>query len=414
MEAFMRIRIRKNRVGFALIELMLVVVVMGVLAAVAIPMIGRLAQRADRNAREAAAQAARAEADAAREAEQAPVVLEGALPVYLSADADLSLGAVHRRLGMQVYTRFEAEYDGRFKVLGPQGPGAKTRLFIPFPEGTTEAWDVFLCFVEDGAEREPFGAVYERDGVHWTGILPAKTPVSVHVAYKARGNGRFRLALPPSRRTRDLRLRLELSGVPGRSVPDHALQPTSLDGETLVWDARNLVSDRSIIVDIPETISPMGRVGLLFKFVGLAILLFGAGFWYMTERYAPGRLDDFRWNHFILLASTYSLFFVCVAVLGYHGHLGTWAAMAVSAAVSLPLLVLHASRIVDRWFAMTRVGPLAAFTLGLVVNGVYGGPARDYLFLTALITAVAVLTVSSPVITVKPARRLCQLRFKSA
>ena len=49
---------------------------------------------------------------------------------------------------------------------------------------------------------------------------------------------------------------------------------------------------------------------MLFRFVGLAVLLFGAGFWYLSEQHKPGALNGFRWSHFLLLATIYSLFFV--------------------------------------------------------------------------------------------------------
>jgi hypothetical protein len=68
--------------------------------------------------------------------------------------------------------------------------------------------------------------------------------------------------------------------------------------------------------------------------------------------------------------------------------------MAAASLFSLPLLVLHVSRVLGLKFALTRVVPLAAFTLGLVVNGVYGGGIRDYVFVAAAIFVIAYVTVS--------------------
>ena len=59
---------------------------------------------------------------------------------------------------------------------------------------------------------------------------------------------------------------------------------------------------------------------------------------------------------------------------------------------SLPLLVLHVSRIIDRHFAILHVLPMAVLTLGIVIAGVYGGGARDYIFIGYLVIGVAYLT----------------------
>lgn len=124
------------------------------------------------------------------------------------------------------------------------------------------------------------------------------------------------------------------------------------------------------------------------------MLLFGAGFWYLSEQAQPGQLDGFRLGHFLLLALTYSLFFVIFAVLEFHGGLQTPFSMLVATLFSLPLLILHVSRILSRKFAVTRVMPLAIFTLGLVVNGVYGAAARDYVFIGAAIGIIGFVTLS--------------------
>jgi hypothetical protein len=68
--------------------------------------------------------------------------------------------------------------------------------------------------------------------------------------------------------------------------------------------------------------------------------------------------------------------------------------MAVSAVFSLPLLVLHVSRVLNLGFAVTRVLPLAVFTLGLVIDGVYGGRFRDYIFIGAVVIVMGCLTVT--------------------
>jgi hypothetical protein len=105
-------------------------------------------------------------------------------------------------------------------------------------------------------------------------------------------------------------------------------------------------------------------------------------------------LDRFPLGSLPAAGSHVLLFFVIFAVLEFHGRLTTPLSMAVSGLFSLPLLVLHVSRVLDLRFAITRVLPLAVLTLGLVVNGVYGGAFRDYGFIAATIFIIGYATIA--------------------
>ena len=164
--------------------------------------------------------------------------------------------------------------------------------------------------------------------------------------------------------------------------------------KTFVWQFKSLVSDRPIVIEIPGDQSPLGKVMLLFRLMAVAVLLFGAGFWYLSEQKEPGMLDCFRWGHFFLLALTYSLFFIIFSVLSFQGELKTGVTMAIAALFSLPLLILHVSRVVGFKFALTRVLPLTLFTLILVINGVYGGHFRDTIFIIGVILVIGYLTIT--------------------
>jgi hypothetical protein len=190
---------------------------------------------------------------------------------------------------------------------------------------------------------------------------------------------------------RSIDMGLDASGVPVYRIPERALQPTDSGSGTFAWKFTNLVSDSDVRIVLPGAESALGRLFLLFRLTAVAILLFGAGCWYLNEQIATDRLENFRWGHFTLLASTYSLFFVVFGVIVYHGEMSVLPAVVVS---SLPMLVLHVSRILGFRFALIKVLPLAILTLGVVINGVYGGGVSDYIFIALLIVSVGYLTVT--------------------
>ncbi len=187
---------------------------------------------------------------------------------------------------------------------------------------------------------------------------------------------------------------VEFHGVETFTVPKHCLQPTQSSDNKLEWSFNNIITNRPLAIEIPGARSAMGGVTLLSRLAAIAVLLFGAGFWYLSEWNKPGQLKDFRWGHFFLLALNYSLFFIIFAIIRFQGHIGTWLAIVLSAALSLPLLFLHLTRFLNRDFALKYILPLAVFTLAIVINGVYGRTLRDYVFVAALVAVLGFVTVT--------------------
>lgn len=382
-----------NRRGFTLIELMIVCAIIGIVAAIILPSAVRAVGQKKKveQQHEVAAQDAK---PAARPAASVRAAAKGKLPVLVDENIHITLSAQEHRIGMDVYTRFEASYRGQFNLLHIGDQQETVRLDFPFPQGTTEARDVSLKLTSQGNLFEPAGVLYDEQGIFWAGELPPNEIVKAEVSFIAQGRDTFVYRLPASSRTRAVNLTLAIQGKPAIVIPDHALQPTSVSENEIAWKFNNLVTDRAITVELPGAQSPLGRVMLLCKLVGMAVLLFGAGFWYLSELYKPGLLHAFRWAHFFLLALTYSLFFVVFGVLGFRGETSTLAAIAISTLLSMPLLMLHVSRVIHAHFAFTRTLPLAIFTLALVINGVYGGELRDYIFIAAAFVCMAFLTVT--------------------
>ncbi|HEX9997457.1 MAG TPA: prepilin-type N-terminal cleavage/methylation domain-containing protein [Abditibacterium sp.] len=403
-------RIGFTRKGFTLIELLVVVAIISVLSGILFPV---LIKARDRARKQAVEQGAPPPSQLRSGVQRQQLPREPA-PIFDELKLDMKLSSSYHRIGMDVFTRYRMDCSGRVVFRHPGnrlGTPSKQRvlLVVPFPQGIVDARDVGLQVksttpdvVERGntSQSNPvrsnplLDVVYDKTGIYATCLLAPREVLAADLTFTAFGREQFDFALPPARELRSVAVTLDMEGTQSRTIPDEALQPSFAGPNQLRWEFKNLVSDRQITVLIPGAEAPLARVLLLSRLVAVAVLLFGAGFWFLSEQTKPGQLDRFRWGHFLLLALTFSLFFVIFAVLEFHGRLTTPWSMAVSALFSLPLLVLHVSRVMDPKFAIARVLPLAVFTLGLVINGVYGGAFRDYGFIAATIFVIGYATIA--------------------
>lgn len=377
--------------AFTFVELLVVVVIIAVLASVAMPAYMKVIDRVSLKSahKERMMMAENYAADPELE-------LQGSLPIIEQFSSDLVLNSDYQRVGLEVYSRYQLSGSGTVVFRAHGNEGLPTRLEIPFPEGTVEAANVFLRFIDPatGESNEPEEVIYHKKGIFWTGSLPSQEAVKAEFGFTSLGTEVAEITLPPARRLSNVELTLDLSESSAQEITSYSLIPTKREAKQYEWKYGNLVSDRGITVKIPGAESPGGRLLTLLRFMAVAVFLFGAGFLYMNESNAPGRLDEFRLGHFSLLALTYSLFFIIFAVIIYRDHLGVAPALLIATACSLPLLVIHVARITNFSFAVRQILPLAIATLALVVTGVYGGSFRDYGFLVLLIALTAYLTIT--------------------
>lgn len=369
-----------KRSAFTLIELMLVVAFFAVLSAILIPNFLRARQKGRDIARQ------KAELH-----EQAPSRPGGVLPVLRLGRVELELLTRVEQVGIDTARRYDLTHQGSYELEA--APGQLTRLELPFPRDATELREASLRFVVEGQSLEPEGVSYTPSEAVWVGKLPEGLE-RVELSYAASGSDCMVYQLPLAAQLRSLQVTVKSPDLSQLRVAAWSLRPTMHEADRLVYRLENLVSRLPIALELTPTPSPLSRVGTLFRLTGLAVLLFGLGLWYLGELYRPGALAHFRLGGFFLLALSYSTFFVIFAVLGFHQDVSIQVAFWVALACWAPPLVLHVAHVVDRDFALRLALPLGLFTLLLVVNGVYGGAWRDYLYLASGVAAVAFLTTT--------------------
>lgn len=367
--------------GFTLIELVVVVAIIAFLAAVVIPIaISRVRHRPSVRSLEAPI-------------EQRPLSVQtesGPPPQIVRSDVYVRLGTRPILDGVDVASEYVATFTGTFDVMST---GGVAELVFSLPPGVEEARNVSLAVGDsDGDFAEPAGVRYGTDGIRWTTTIAPAQILRVRVRYEAIGRDAFVYDIAGAGRTESVRFVLDVDESAGATIPSNALAPSSRDGRRITWSFDRLIATRPIRVDLAPTNTPLGRLVLLCRLAAIGVLLFGAGFWYLSEQRRPGALDRFRFAHFLLLALDYSIFFVLLAVLGFE--LGALPAIAGAAVVGLPLLGVHVAKVTDTRFAITGALPVAVATWAAVALSVWSPSWQPMVWTATAVAALAYVTVT--------------------
>ena len=377
--------------AFTLIELMVVVAIFAIISAILVPAFIR--------AREKGLQKVKPPSRTAQEA-----IPDGLPPTLATAEVKLDAQVETIREGLDVENRFVLKHQAQF--LFEDGSDEPRRILIPFPKATR--LENLAIRVRQGDKWvEPDGLLIRQDMVVWS---QSSFPVEVRLDYQATGEGSLRYDWPQANRVGKLSAQLQLEAGEGVRAPLGSLRPDQVSPDQYSWEASEILSPSPILLEFSELDSPLARVGKLFRLTGLALLFFGAGFWYLAELYRRGSLKDFGFGSFFLLALTYCSFFVSVAVLGFDGSLQAPAYLLLALVLSQPLLLFHVSQLMDWRFAWSRALPWSMATLILVLMGVYtSGAVRNYGYLSFGLLNMAFLTTTyKPFIRVQKERELAQ------
>lgn len=369
-----------SRRAFTLIELMIVVAIFAIISAILIPSFIRTIENSRQ--RQAVAQTA-----------AAVEPLPDGLPARLEkAQVDLTVEVEPRRVGLDLANTYYLEHRGRYRFK-LDGKTAPRLLVFPLPEGLVDVEGLSFQVLDGQTWREPQDLVYRRDLLAWQ-TPPGAFPVEVRLDYRGAGQDRLNFNWPLAARIDSLEADVRLIGAAQTVVPLGSLRPSSEQDSNYSYQAQDLLSPAPLVLEFSAPDAPLARVGKLFRLTGLALLLFGAGFWYLAELYRPGSLKNFGFGSFFLLALTYCSFFVAVAVLGFDGRLSPAQYLGLALLLSQPLLLFHVAQFSGLRFALTRAVPLSLATLAVVLVGVYGSDWKHHAFLGMGLLCMAFLTTS--------------------
>jgi hypothetical protein len=310
-----------------------------------------------------------------------------------------SIGALDNHIGVELEVRYEdregvtltfydLDFAGLYRIANTAQAAMNSEtkaeeahastitaeLFFPFPGTVDMLHDV--QFLVDG--EEPSDAQYSLQGIRWQTILNPEEEREIEVRYKAKGVGSFAYSLDHNRRIRNLDAEIQVRGVAGTEVPNHALAPSahtpSDDGDAFSWRYQGLITDQDIAIELPAKLSLSQKVEKMSSlFANLSFLAPALMVSFLACLVLALRLSEvgLRLEHYLLIGLGFFLFYPLLIFLA--SVLGLTAAAALSL-LAIGGLVLAFLRKVESspqiwvYAAFLLVVFLGLFSLGLLTR----------------------------------------------
>jgi len=299
----------------------------------------------------------------------------GALDNHISVE----LGVRYEDRGGVTLTFYDLDFTGLYRIANTaqatmnsetkaEEAHASTitaELFFPFPGTVDMLHDV--QFLVDG--EEPDDAQYSLQGIRWQTTLNPEEEREIEVRYKAKGVGSFAYSLDHNRRIRNLDAEIQVRGVAGTEVPNHALAPSahtpSDDGDAFSWRYQGLITDQDIAIELPAKLSLSQKVEKMSSlFANLSFLAPALMVFFLACLTLALRLSEvgLRLEHYLLIGLGFFLFYPLLIFLA--SVLGLTAAAALSL-LAIGGLVLAFLRKVE---SSPQIWVYAAFLLAVFLG----------------------------------------------
>jgi hypothetical protein len=284
-------------------------------------------------------------------------------------------------------TFYDLDFVGLYRIANPaqamssetktgEGPASTitAELFFPFP-GTVDMLHN-VQFLVDG--EEPADAQYSLQGIRWQTTLSPEEEREIEVRYKAKGVGSFAYSLDHNRRIRNLDAEIQVRGVAGTEVPNHALAPSAHtpgdDGDVFSWRYQGLIADQDIAIELPARLSLAQKVEKMSPlFASLSFLTPALMVSFLACLAIALRLSEVRLGleHYLLMGLGFFLFYPLLIFLA--SVLGLTAAAALSLLVIGGLVLVFLRKVESSpqpwvYAAFLLVVFLGLFSLGLLTR----------------------------------------------